>query len=206
MAFGHRECEVPMSSASKRSLLDCPEWPRALSGVQLGNDERLLWAGRPVLAGYGKQLLWAYPLCVPFGVGALIGGWYCYQWAVGAGAIWNPGILNGLAAIVAIGAALLLLPLLWPLRLWRCCYALTTERLIIREPALVFCWPRIRQLKVGQGQSVRVKRVCTWLPDQTGDICYGTKPLDVMERIPRAPEVVALIREIYEVPVVDQGK
>ena len=75
-----------MSSASKRSLLDCPEWPRALSGVELGNDERLLWAGRPVLAGYGKQLLWAYPLCVPFGVGALIGGWCLYRWAVGAGA------------------------------------------------------------------------------------------------------------------------
>ena len=85
-----------MSSASKRSLLECPESPGALSGVQLGDDERLLWAGRPVLAGYGKQLLWAYPLCVPFGVGALIGGWYFYRWAVGAGAIWNPGILNGL--------------------------------------------------------------------------------------------------------------
>ena len=49
-SFGHGECEVPMSSASKRSLLDCPDWPRALSGVKVGK-ERLLWAGRPVLAG-----------------------------------------------------------------------------------------------------------------------------------------------------------
>ena len=185
-----------MSSAPNLHLPDSPEWPSALYGVELNHDERLLWADRPRLAGWGKELLWLYPMCLPFGVGALAGGWYFYKRAVGAGAIWNPANILFLLAIAAFGAGLILFPLIWPLRLLRSSFALTNERLIIRQPALIIFWPRIRQLKVGQGHSVRVKCTWAWLPDQTGDIYFSARPLDIMERVPHTPEVVALIRHV----------
>src|SRR5262245_27839070 len=116
---------------------DSPDSPQAWSGVRLRDGERLLWAGRPMLAGYGKELLLLYPMCLVFAVGAAIGGWYFYDWAAGAGALRDVKVLGCLAVILLFALGLLVVPLLWPVRLWGSEYALTTQRLIIRQPALL---------------------------------------------------------------------
>jgi hypothetical protein len=174
---------------------DSPDSPQALSGVKLRDGERLLWAGRPALAGCGKELLLEYPLLyLPFGAGALVGGWYFYEWAAGAGALRDVGILCCLAVLLWIGLGSLVVPLLWPLRLWRSEFALTTRRLIIRQPSLLVFWPRVSELAAAQAGGVRIKCIWTWLPERTGDIYYREGVSAVMERVPRAEEVVALIR------------
>src|SRR6516162_9394446 len=189
-----------MSSTSSPIPLVSPESPAAMPGVELRDGERLVWAGRPMLTGKGKELLWLYPMCLLFGVGALIGGWYFYEWAAGAGALWGIKSLGFLAAILLFGLGLLVVPLLWPLRLWRIAYALTTQRLLVREPALLVLWPRVRELGASQAGGVRLKCIWAWLPDRTGDIYYGQGVAEVMERVPRAEEVVALIHQTLVPP------
>lgn len=185
-----------MSSAPGQIPSETAEWPPALFSVELNHDERPLWVDQPMLAGIGKELLVLLAMCVPCGVGTLIGGWYCYKWAVGAGAIGNLGIVVSLFTIVWLGASLIVIPPLWPLRLRRCWFALTTQRLIIRRPALFVFWPRIRQIRVGQGHNIRVKCIWSYLPDQTGDIYLGEHSLNVMEHVRHAPQTVDLIRHV----------
>ena len=55
--------------------------------------------------------------------------------------------------------------------------------------------PTAREVWPSQAGGVRLKCVWTWLPDRAGDIAFGAKPTDLMERVPRAEEVVALIRD-----------
>src|SRR5262249_6301129 len=140
------EVRGSMSSAPSPVSPESPESQSVPIGVELRDGERLLWFGRPMLAGYGKELLWLYPMCLLFGVGALVGGWYFYEWAAGAGALKDVKILGCLAVILLFALGLLVVPLLWPLRLWRSEYALTTQRLIIRQPALLIGWPTIQEL------------------------------------------------------------
>jgi hypothetical protein len=166
-------------------------------GTELRTDERVLWVGRPLLAGYAKELLWQYPIWFLCGSATLTIGWAFYSWAAGAGVLWDFRFLASLSVLGLLGLGFLVLPLLWPLRLGRSSYALTTHRLIIRQPALVVLWLRTRSVDASQ---VRVKCLWTWLPDRTGDITYGIGGANAMERVPHAEEVVTLIRQTLVPP------
>jgi hypothetical protein len=158
-----------------------------------GADERLVRAGRPALAGYGKEPLWLYPLFLLFGAAA--GGWWFYSWAAGAGALWHARALAFLAIVWLFAALLVALPLAWPLRPRRSSYALTMQRLLIRKPAMLVLWPRVRRLGPAESQGVRLRCTWAWLPGRTGDIACGSGLSDLMERVPHAEEVAALIRQ-----------
>src|SRR5262249_28969456 len=142
----------------------------------------------------GRELLWMYPMCLAFAAGAAAGGWYFYRWAAGAGALRDAKIFGCLAVVALFGLGLLVVPLLWPLRLRRSRYALTTQPLLVRVPAVLAFWPRVREVAAARAGGVRLKCVWAWLPEGTGDIYYGPGPMDFMERVPGAEEVVALIR------------
>jgi hypothetical protein len=184
--------------------------------AELRTDEHLVWASKPRLTGYVKELLWIYPMCL---VGAVVvgaGWWLFYSWARGAGALNDFKILALLAILGVFALSLLVVPLLWPLRLRRSWYALTTQRVVLRVPALLIVWPRTRTLDPARCVRVRVV-IWTWLPDKTGDIIWDEappgetagqhwpKPGLRMERVPRAEEVGELIRRTLAIPPGGEG-
>jgi hypothetical protein len=187
--------------------------PQVLAAIraELRTDEQLVWAAKPRLAGYAKELLLAYPMCLVAATVIGVGGWFFYSWAQGAGALNNIRCVLILAVIGLFVVSLLVGPPLWPLRLRRSWYALTTQRVVLRVPALLIVWPRIRTLDPAGCARVRVV-IWTWLPDGTGDIIWdevpaaGTagphwpKPGMRMERVPRAEEVAELIRRTLALP------
>jgi hypothetical protein len=171
-----------------------------------------------LLAGYANELRWMYPISLLSGAGTAVGGWYFYSWAVGAGAIRNLSILGCLAVIWLTATLLFIVPLAWPLRLWRSLYALTTERVIIRQPSVLIFWPRTRSLDALQVAGVRITCIRAWLPDRTGDIAFGrveirlglgrvsVLPECVLERVPHAEDIVALIRRTFVLPPGTSGE
>jgi hypothetical protein len=176
--------------------------PRVLAAIraELRDDEELVWAGRPWLAAYFKHLLLVYPICLVFGAASLVGGWLLYAWAVRAGALWDAQILLAVAALVAWGGWLVVLPLLWPVRLARSWYALTTRRVILRRPGLLLLWLRTQSLDAARalvGGRVKVN-----LPDRSGDISWrpatGGRPVPPwrelrMEYVPQVEHVAELL-------------
>jgi hypothetical protein len=183
----------PMSSPPSPIPFESYDLPPALWSLELREGERLVWAVRPMLAGCFKELLWLYPFVLLFGIGFLVGGWYFYEWAAGAGARWDFTAIAILVILIWSGVGFIVVPLLWPLSLWRSAYALTTQRLIVRQPALMVLWPRIYELRASQVDRVRLKCTWTWLPEETGDISFGDGASEIMQRVPQAEEVVALI-------------
>ncbi len=111
-----------------------------------------------------------------------------------SGALWDFKILACLFIVAIFSLGLFIVPLMWPLRLWRSAYVLTTQRLVVCQPALLVFCPRVREIGPAQVGRIQLKCIWTWLPQRTGDIIYGEGVSGVMERVPRAEEVVALIR------------
>jgi hypothetical protein len=182
---------------SASPVLGGPELPQNTSEAierLLRIDERLIWATRPCLTGYAKELLWMYPIYLALACVAGICGWLFYSWLAGMGALWNIRTLGLILVFGVFVVGLTVLPLLWPLHLHRSWYALTTQRLLICSPAIIILWPRIRSVEASEAGNVRVKCIWTWLPDGTGDIYYQDVPLRIMERVSHAEEVSALIR------------
>jgi hypothetical protein len=148
-----------------------------------------------MIDGYWKEMIWQGPMYLVFSIGVFVAGWYTYDWAKGEGGLQDIKIVCCLALFPLMGLSLLIMPLLWPLRLRRCQYTLTTHRLIIRQPGLLIFLPTTREVGPGDAGAVRLKCIWTWLPERTGDIVYGEAlgGQIVIERIPQAEEVVKLI-------------
>src|SRR5580698_2123457 len=179
-----------MSAAPSWDKLEVPQ--DVLDSIQgvLNVDERLLWATKPLFAGYVQEQIRLYPIYLFFAIGLAAGGWYFYSWAEGAGILWNFRPLVLLVIIGMMALSLIFVPILWTIRLGRCWYALTSQRLLVCTPQLLILLPRVRSL---EAPPVRLKCIWTWLPDRTGDIYFGDSNFRIMERVPHAEEVVALI-------------
>jgi hypothetical protein len=163
--------------------------------AELRNEEQLVWVGRPSLKGHFKELLLFYPLFLVFGAATAAGAWLFFSWAEGAGVLGSFRVLLILVVIGVFGLSLLVVPLLWPLRLLRSWYALTTQRVILRAAQFLILWTQVRSLDPTRMGALHV-RIWSYLPDRTGDITWaGGEP----ERVPHVEEVAELIRRTFRV-------
>jgi hypothetical protein len=163
----------------------------------LRGDEQLVWAGQPQLKPYLRDLSLTYPICLISSGLLLVMGWVFFSWAQGAGALADLKILAVLA-IIGIGAVGgVFVPLLWPLKLHRSWYALTTRRILIREPRLLILWPRVFSIDAARLTGLRIQ---VYLPDRSGRITWGPPaPLTEEGRLRRFPAPGLVLNYVPEV-------